>query len=115
MDTSELLEEYRAVRLLLLRRGQGDKEEVAEKEERIEEFIAYLEDYLFQHDWNAEEKEEKSRIYVSKSDPKTYIELRYGITYPDTRTFYRVEVQLKRRRFLLDKVVAEGETVFSRI
>ena len=115
MDTSELLEEYRAVRLLLLKRGQGDKEEVAEKEERIEEFIAYLEDYLFQHDWHGTEKGERSRTYANKADPKTHIQLRYSITYPDTRTFYRVEVQLKRRRFLLDKVVAEGETVFARI
>jgi len=36
MDISELLEEYRAVRLLLLKRGQGDKEEVAEKQGRPE-------------------------------------------------------------------------------
>ncbi len=115
MDTLELLDEYRAVRLLELKRGQRDKEEVLEKEKRIGEFIGHLEDYLFEHDWNGEEKEEKSRIYVSKSDPKTYIELRYDITYPDTRTFYRIELKLKRKRFPLDKVVAEGEMVFSRI
>jgi hypothetical protein len=41
--------------------------------------------------------------------------LRYAITYPDTRTFFRIELKLKRKRFPLDKVVAEGETVFSRI
>lgn len=115
MDTSELLEEYRTVRLLLLRHGQWDKEELAEKEERIEEFIAYLEDYLFHHDWQASEKGEKSRTYVSENDPAKYIELKYSITYPDTRTFYRVELKLKEKRFPVDRVVAEGETVFSRI
>ena len=115
MDTSELLEKYRAVRLLLLRHGRWDEEEVLEQEERIGEFIRHLEDYLLQHDWDVEEKGGKSRIYVNKSDPHKHIELKYGITYPDTRTFYRVELKLKRKRFLLDKVVAEGETVFSRI
>ena len=115
MDTSELLDEYRAGRLLELKRGQRDEEEVLEKEKRIWEFIGHLEDYFFEHDWNVEEKEEKSRIFVNKSDPKTYIELRYGITYPDTRTFYRIELKLKRKRFPLDKVLTEGETVFSRI
>jgi len=115
MDISELLDEYRAVRLLLLKHGQRDKEEVLEKEERIGEFIARLEDYLFEHDWNAKGKGEKSRTYVSKSDPDKYIELRYSITYPDTRTFYRIELKLKTKRFPLDKVEAEGETVFSRI
>jgi hypothetical protein len=115
MDTSELLDEYRTVRLLKLKRGRRDEEEVLEKEKRIREFIGHLEDYLFGHDWHAEEEGEKSRTYVGKSDPKIYIELRYGITYPDTRTFYRIELKLKRKRFPLDKVVAEGETVFSRI
>lgn len=115
MDTSELLDEYRAVKLLELKRGQQDEEDVLEKEKRIVQFIGHLEDYLFEHDWRTEEKEEKSRTYVSKGDPKIYVELRYGITYPDTRTFYRVELKLNRKRFLLHKVVAEGETVFSRI
>jgi hypothetical protein len=115
MDTPELLDEYRAVRLLLLKHGQWDEEQVLEKEERIGEFIVHLEDYLFHHDWRAKEKGEKSRTYVNKSDPHNYIELRYGITYPDTRTFYRIELKLKRKRFLLDKLVAEGEMVFSRI
>jgi len=115
MDTSELLDKYRAVRLLELKHGQRDEEDVLEKEKRIGEFIDHLEDYLFEHDWHAEEKGERSRIYVSKGDPKIYIELRYGITYPDTRTFYRIELKLKRKRFPLDKVVVEGETVFSRL
>lgn len=115
MDISELLDEYRAVRLLELKRGQRDEEDILEKEKGIEDFIGHLEDYLFEHDWHAEEQEEKSRIYVSKGDPKIYIELRYGITYPDTRTFYRLELKLKRKRFPLDKVVAEGEMVFSRL
>jgi hypothetical protein len=115
MDTSELLEEYRVVRFLKLKHGQQDEEEVSEVEERIEGFIGHLEDYLFQKDWHGEEKREKSRIYVSENDPNTYIELRYAITYPDTRTFFRIELKLKRKRFPLDKVVAEGETVFPRI
>ena len=115
MDTSELLDEYRAVRLLLLKHGRWDEEEISEKEERIGEFIIHLEHYLFQQDWQTKEKGEESRIYVSKRAPDTYIELRYGITYPDTRTFYRVEFKLKRKRFLFDKVLAEGEMVFSRI
>jgi len=38
---------------------------------------------------------------------------------PQTRnrreTIYRVELKLKRKRFLFDKVVAKGEMVFSRI
>jgi len=115
MDTSELLEEYRAVQFLQLRHGHRDEEDVLEKEERIGEFIAHLEDYLLQHDWDVKEKGRKSRTYVSKDDPDNHIELKYRITYPDTRTFYWVELKLKRRRFLLDNVVAEGETVFSRI
>jgi hypothetical protein len=98
-----------------LKRGQKDEEDVLEKEKGIGEFIGHLEDYLFEHDWHAEEKGGKSRIYVSKGDPKIYIELRYGITYPDMRTFYQIELKLKQKRFPLDKVVAEGETVFSRL
>lgn len=115
MNTSELLEEYRAVRLLELKRGRRDEEDVLEKEERIGAFIGHLEDYLFGSDWRAEEKGEKSRTYVSKGDPKIYIALRYALMYPDMRTFYRIELKMKRKRFPLDKVVAEGETVFSRI
>lgn len=115
MNTSELLEEYKAVRLLELKHGQRDEEEVSEKEESIGEFIGHLDDYLFGNDWHAREKGEKSRIYVNENDPKIYIELRYAITYPDTRTFFRIELKLKRKRFPLDKVVAEGERVFSRI
>jgi hypothetical protein len=115
MNTSELLGEYKAVRLLELKHGQRDEEDVMEKEERIGEFIGHLEDYLLGNDWNAQEKGEKSRIYVNENDPKTYIELRYAITYPDTRTFFRIELKMKRKRFPLDKVMAEGEPVFSRI
>lgn len=115
MDTSGLLEEYRAVRLLLLKHNQRDKEEVREKEERIGKFIAHLEKYLLRHEWHVREKGEKSRIYVNKGIPRIYLELRYTITYPDTRTFYQVELRLKRRRFLFNKVLAEGEMVFSRI
>lgn len=115
MNTSELLEEYKAVRLLELKHGQQDEEDVMEKGERIGEFIGHLEDYLLGNDWHAEEKGERSRTYVNENDPKTYIELRYAITYPDTRTFFRIELKMKRKRFPLDKVVEEGETVFSRI
>jgi hypothetical protein len=115
MNTSELLEEYKAVRLLELKHGQRDEEDVMEKEERIGEFIGHLEDYLLGNDWNVQEKGEKSRIYVNENDPKTYIELRYSITYPDMRTFFRIELKMKRKQFPLDKVMAEGEPVFSRI
>ncbi len=115
MDTSELLDEFRAIRLLELKHGQWDKEEVSEKEERIEEFIVHLEKHLPRHEWHVKDTAEKSRIYVNKKNPDTFLELTYGTTYPDTRTFYRVELKLKRRRFLFDKVLAEGEMVFSRI
>jgi len=115
MNTAELLNEYKSVQLLRLKHGLWDAEEVSETEGRIGEFIAHLEKYLLRHEWHAKEKGEKSRIYVSKGNPNTYLELKYGITYPDTRTFYRVELNLKRRRFLLDKVLAEGEMVLSRI
>ena len=115
MDTSGLLDEYRAVRLLLLKHGRWDEEEVLETEERIREFIVHLEHYLFQYDWQTKEKEEKSRTYVNKRNPDKYLEMRYGIIYPDTRTFYRVELKLKGKRFLFDKVLAEGEMVFLRI
>jgi hypothetical protein len=115
MNTSELLNEYNAVKLLRLKHGLWDEEEVLETEGRIGEFIAHLEKYLLQHKWHAKERGGKSRVYVSKGSPNTYLELRYRITYPDTRTFYRLELKLKRRRFPFDKVLAEGELVFSRI
>ena len=50
MDTSELLDKYRAVRLLELKRGQRDEEDVLEKEKGIREFIGHFEDYLFEMD-----------------------------------------------------------------
>jgi len=115
MDAAGLLAEYRAVRLLLLKHGHRDEEEVWEKEERMGEFIAHLEKYLLRHEWHVKEKGEKSRIYVNKGIPNIYLKLRYSITYPDTRTFYQVELRLERRRFLFNKVLAEGEMVFSRI
>jgi len=115
METSELLDKYRSVMLIQLKHGRWDKEEVPETEERIREFIVHLEHYLFQHDWQPEKKGEKSRTYVNKGNPDKYLEIEYHITYPDRRTFYRVELKLKGKRFLFDKVLAEGEMVFSKI
>jgi hypothetical protein len=115
MHTAELLNEYKSVKLLRLRYGLWYEEEVSETEGRIGEFIAHLEKYLLRHKWHAKEKGEKSRVYVCKGNPNTYLKLRYGITYPDTRIFYRVDLKLQRRRLLFDKVLAEGEMVFSRI
>ncbi|UCD72351.1 MAG: hypothetical protein JSW70_04980 [Syntrophobacterales bacterium] len=111
----ELLDEYRAIRFILLKHGRWDEEEMLETEERIREFIVHLENYLSQRDWHTKGKGEKLRTYVSKRKPDKYIELRYSITYPDARTFYRIELKLKRKRLLCDKVVAEGEMMFSRI